>query len=124
MFEWLADNSFLILNVIPIVDQRAQRAFPHAFDFNHMQDRINFYGCADPERIPISDMIYRYRSLCEAAGWVVQETAVEPRNTIMNYLLLVLRNGRGHRSDGSDPAVSPEEFGRTDEGGFPPRGPS
>jgi hypothetical protein len=99
VFRWLKNNSFLIVDIIPIVDQKARRAFPNAFDADHMQDRQTFYECADSQRIPISDMISRYRSLCAAAGWEVLETAVEPRNTIMNYLLLVLRNERGHRSE-------------------------
>jgi hypothetical protein len=99
VFEWLADNSFLIVNIIPIVDEEARRVYPSAFDYDHMQDRQTFYGSADSQRIPISDVISRYRSLCEAAGWEVLETAVEPRNAVMNYLLLVLRNERGRRPE-------------------------
>lgn len=91
VFGWLADDGFLILDIIPFVGDGARRAFPEAFGSAHMRARKAFYGYNRPDQIPIAEIIARYRSLCEEAGWTVQDTAIELRNDAISYLLLALR---------------------------------
>jgi hypothetical protein len=90
VFQWLADRSFLIVDIIPCVDETARREFPQAFGDDHMLARKAFYGRECADRIPVEMMLAQYNALCMAAGWTVLATALEPRNEVMSYLLLVL----------------------------------
>jgi hypothetical protein len=36
-------------------------------------------------------MVTHYCALCEAAGWTVFDTLIEPRKEVLSYLMLALR---------------------------------
>jgi hypothetical protein len=91
VFSWLADEAFLILDIIPFVTADARRAFPRAFDDGHMRARSLFYGTDRPDHIQPSLMVTHYCALCEAAGWTVFDTLIEPRKEVLSYLMLALR---------------------------------
>jgi hypothetical protein len=79
VFAWLKDSSFLIITVVPVVNQRTRDAYPNAFGSAHLAARKAFYGCEWPDRIPMEQIIQCYRAICGEAGWTVRDVAVEKR---------------------------------------------
>lgn len=94
VFSWLEDRSFLVLNIVPVVDADTRRLFHDAFDEPHMRARKAFYGVDDSAHIFPEQMIAAYGAICVAAGWRVVETAVESRGVVKYLLLGLERTGR------------------------------
>ena len=74
-----------------MIDQRIRDICPNAFGSAHLAARKAFYGCERPDRIPMEQMIQRYRAICDEWGWTVRDVAVEQRLPgPMQYLMLAL----------------------------------
>jgi hypothetical protein len=69
IFRILADRSVLVLNVMPEVSPRFQAEFPYLFNPFHLKKRGEFYDSANPENIPVEQMVPTYRSLAESCGF-------------------------------------------------------
>jgi hypothetical protein len=114
VFSWLKDSSFLIIDVVPVFDQRTRGAFPNAFGSAHLAARKAFYRCERPDRIPMEHMIQRYRAICDEAGWTVHDVAVEKRLPgPMHYMMLTLHRKAAARPIAEE-AASDSRSGRSE----------
>jgi hypothetical protein len=102
VFSWLTDEAFLIVDITPFVTVEARQAYPRAFDDNHMKARSLFYRTDRPDHIQPSVMAAHYCALCEAAGWKVFDSLIEPRKEVLSYLMIGLRR---NNKQGSSPFV-------------------
>ncbi|HVX15431.1 MAG TPA: hypothetical protein VHC22_29850 [Pirellulales bacterium] len=69
IFRLLADRAVLVLNVIPEASPRFRAEFPYLFNPYHLLRRGEFYGSADPQKIPIADMLPTYASFAVQSGF-------------------------------------------------------
>lgn len=69
VFKATADESLLVLIVIPTIDGNTLKHFPELLDKGYLERRKSFYAADDPVSIPMERVVDVYRSFAERNGY-------------------------------------------------------
>jgi hypothetical protein len=84
-FRVAADDSVLIVNVVPEASRKALRRWPELFNPTQLARRREFYGTGTPERLSPSRLAAHYRGLAEGHGFRVGWTEFRPRRDALSW---------------------------------------
>jgi len=101
IYRVVTDDGILVINVVPRLDEEAQRRFPTVFKSStvaeHLERRRDFYGTDHPEAVSASQMLAVYRKLAAENGFGIEWSVLQPR-IYHSYLALKLRREPERRS--------------------------
>lgn len=98
IFRILSDDSILVVDVIPEINERVKRAYPYLFNQNQLERRKAFYHTNRPENIPIEYMVTVYTSYANNNSFNV-EWWFSIQRTHIFYLVLKLQRKKGSKED-------------------------
>lgn len=67
-----SDSVVFIVNVIPSVDSDVLQVWPNLYNARHLERRREFYGTAQPDVIPIEDMVATYAAGARREGFDIR----------------------------------------------------
>jgi len=98
LFKILSDESVIILDVIPEIDQTVRIKYPDLFNSRHLERRRAFYETDKPEYIPIEHMVTVYTRMANNNGFNLEWGFCVQRSHVF-YLVLKLKRKKEVRVD-------------------------
>lgn len=92
MFNLCDDNSIVITNVIPEIDDNIKNEYPYLFNDIQLQKRKEFYKTNSPDKLSFEEIESTYKTMASKACFETEWSFFQKRNFVYYYVFKLKKN--------------------------------